>query len=238
MSDAAVREATASEVLTLEEEYEMQGNAPLLIWLLQLIPTSADTTVLFPLYFPLADRKANHSLGIESWQIDEDKLTFIIYRRNLELEFSSPLFLPSHSTSSMMGDVNLFLTNVSTPPSPSSSSASNPPLSPKRQAEIEIMLPNPSSSHQGFATECLQYFLAYASVSLDLRPDDFFVKIGKDNIRSIKLFERLGFKPVGDINYFGELEMRWFGEIGESGGVWGWEGRGILLVDNDNEVAP
>lgn len=92
------------------------------------------------------------------------------------------------------------------------------------------MLPSRAASHQGFATETLETFLSYASSRLNLRSGDFFVKIGKGNERSIALFERLGFRKKGDVNYFGEIEFRRDGHE-----PWGWIERGVILVDEEEQ---
>lgn len=48
-----------------------------------------------------------------------------------------------------------------------------------------------SSAHRsrGFGTEALQHFVSYASKELGLSKDDFVVRIGMDNVKSLKLFE-------------------------------------------------
>ncbi|OAL53433.1 hypothetical protein IQ07DRAFT_678141 [Pyrenochaeta sp. DS3sAY3a] len=132
-------------------------------------------------------------------------------------------------------------------------------------AELEIMLAHPSSRGHGLATEALLAFLSYITSSLprliaeytsspspssssspspsahlstspSLSPSAaaaaelryLRVKIDQGNTRSLALFERLGFERVGEkANFFGEVELRleWEGVKGLRGG--GVEGRRV-----------
>lgn len=108
MQDERLRELTASEPLTLEEEYNMQRTR---------------------LSFIKCRRKIDFSVLKETWQNDEDKLTFIILARvsgdeldqlviptdqNIiddALKPPGPIIAPSDSrlaSLSMIGDVNIF----------------------------------------------------------------------------------------------------------------------------------
>ncbi|KAL8283141.1 hypothetical protein RQP46_005919 [Phenoliferia psychrophenolica] len=147
MSDPAVREATASEELTLEEEYEMQ------------------------------------------------KLTFIVLRRRMDVLPSDPDFMAKHGVETMVGDVNIFLSQ--TYDSDSDSDAGD----------------------GGYGVAALQVFLPYASTALKLPPSSFFSKIGVKNEASISLFEKLGFSKVKVVEAFEEVEMGVLGGADD----WGWE---------------
>lgn len=136
MRDQELQRLTASEPLSLEEEYEMQSapNARPRVHdcLLTLIP--------------------------ESWRLDEDKLTFIILAR--KAPFGERLSLPEDMGAlsptdpaivalPMVGDVNMFLKG--TIPSISlSSNATNPGKVTQDfeefEAEIEIMIAGELSS--------------------------------------------------------------------------------------------
>ena len=90
MLSEELRSLTASEPLTLAEEYEMQRTLSI-SRLVTSQPTDFDST------------------GVEKWQVDEDKLTFIILARDrLVNEAISPED-PILNDLPMIGDVNIFL---------------------------------------------------------------------------------------------------------------------------------
>lgn len=167
------------------------------------------------------------------------ELTFIIHRRDPSIEPRAPEFLAAHDNSTMIGDVNIFLSSE-TPPSSdaeddkpaalASSSLSTspssitklPPARDTRRAEVEIMLAPLGARRRGFALSTLRIFLLYASRTLSLPPSAFFARIGTANTGSIALFEKLGFKRGKVVEVFQEMEMNWGG--GE-GGNFGWEGK-------------
>ncbi|KAG6818454.1 hypothetical protein H0H93_004822 [Arthromyces matolae] len=137
MQDEELQRLTASEPLTLKEEYEMQ----------------------------------------QKWRLDEDKLTFIILSRTSpsgeqllvdsealrELSPTNPVVegLP------MVGDVNMFLKG-SIPRKPSGTSAPECDKDVEDEgeeepfeAEMEIMIAEPTFRRKGFALEALQLILEY-----------------------------------------------------------------------------
>ena len=173
----AIQEATASEPLTLEEEYSMQ----------------------------------------RSWRRDSDKLTFITC---LGLHGSPSLrdvVAGLHDQADrMVGDVNLFLTR--------SDSEDDDSII----GEIELMVATTAHQGQGLGRASLLAFLEYISCHIDNilvgytsgqslkspRLGYLRVKIGKDNNRSIRLFESIGFRKVTEeANYFGEFELRMIGSL-------------------------
>ena len=100
-------------------------------------------------------------------------------------------------TRGMAGDVNIFL---------SQDGADGPAHT---QAELEIMIAEPSARRKGYAKEALQLMMAYAAREpLSTRPEDFFARIGMQNTGSIRLFERLGFGITKRIEIFQEVELR------------------------------
>ncbi|BGP28945.1 hypothetical protein JCM10296v2_000681 [Rhodotorula toruloides] len=169
----------------------------------------------------MRDATASERLTMEQEE-DMQKSTFIIHLRSPAAP--SPTlnpagFLSAHSDSStMLGDVNLFL-HASSPPSSPSSSSSSPP--PSQRAELEIMFP-PSALYKprtGLASLALRTFLSYSSRALSLPPSAFFARIGFDNEASLGLFKSLGFREGKRVEVFREVEVVWEGEE-----RWPWEG--------------
>ncbi|KAL9618345.1 MAG: hypothetical protein Q9160_006927 [Pyrenula sp. 1 TL-2023] len=174
-----IRSATASEPLTLAEEYSMQ----------------------------------------QSWQTDTDKLTFIVCKalENSQDTNANDISVQPHlhdAPAQMLGDVNLFLS-----------------LSDESTVigELELMIAEKAQHRKGYGRAALLVFLIYildherAIVEAFLRgdggvkegPSPLFrfhhlaAKIGKENLRSLALFENLGFVKMGEeANYFGEWELR------------------------------
>ncbi|KAI9818081.1 MAG: hypothetical protein M1827_000706 [Pycnora praestabilis] len=167
MKDESIQKATASESLTIEEEYSMQ----------------------------------------RSWRKDSDKLTFIIC--SAPDDCPDEIFLGVHDVPKrMLGDLNLFLTTEED----------------GVVGEIEVMIATKLHQGQGFGRSGLVAFLTYiGSHEEDIlwdygeqngaKSDGWIrylrVKIDKDNTRSIKLFESIGFVKIAkEANYFGEFELR------------------------------
>ncbi|KAF7337859.1 N-acetyltransferase 9 [Mycena venus] len=193
MQDQELRELTASEPLTLEEEYQMQ----------------------------------------RKWQLDEDKLTFIVCSRE-ESDTLQPGLLNSRDSRlaalPAIGDVNIFLHGSP----PHMRADDDPDLDPDEDddfyAEAEIMIADREYRRKGFALEALQLMLGYATASsnryflcqspstiqnalqgspLPIPPTALLVRISESNVPSIRLFEKLGFHITKRVEVFGEIEMRW-----------------------------
>ena len=124
----------------------------------------------------------------------------------------------------MLGDVNLFLSPVSPPSSPSASSPVSSPPSFSHRAEMEIMLPLATTHRQGLATEVLRAFLGYAAGALGLPPAAFHAKVSETNEASMRLFEKLGFARGRLVEVFQEREIEWRG-----GEHWGWASTGEVV---------
>jgi RimJ/RimL family protein N-acetyltransferase len=157
-----------------------------------------------------------HSMQ-QSWRLDHDKLTFIICH--------SPSSSPSTITSekddapeNMVGDVNLFLYEDEDDNDSDSHQGAKSII-----GEIEIMIATPSARRKGLALSSLQAFMSYITSHLDQILEEYRVgsderserylkyvrvKIDKDNEGSVGLFSKMGFEKVGEVNYFGEVEMR------------------------------
>jgi RimJ/RimL family protein N-acetyltransferase len=179
MADEEIQKATASEPLTLEEEYAMQ----------------------------------------RSWRTDADKLTFIVCTRTAMgcsgTQTQSVSAGKEDAPAHMVGDVNLFLYD-------DDEDAEDPDASNERSVvgELEIMIALQHQRGKGLAQDTLRAFMCYIQSQLSgigrefagakgMRLKYLRVKIDKDNVRSLRLFERVGFvRTSAEPNYFGEVEMR------------------------------
>lgn len=83
----------------------------------------------------------------------------------------------------MIGDINLFLYNDEEY---------------GLGAEISVMIADPNFRHQGCAKEAVNAIMHYGAINLGVKY--FFCKIHKDNLSSLKLFERY-LKYFISINY-------------------------------------
>ncbi|KAH9207354.1 GNAT domain-containing protein, partial [Leptodontidium sp. 2 PMI_412] len=210
MKDEQIQAETASEPLTLSEEYAMQ----------------------------------------RSWRTDVDKLTFIACLPLSSTSSSPPRSIQTphqltpgiaDSPSSMIGDVNLFLTPSSSSPSPPSSPSQNhngTPIFTLITGEIELMIAPLPHRRKGHGRGAILAFLTYISTHLpsilseyargqepplkegDVRLEGLRVKIGVGNVGSLALFRSLGFvgkEGKEEPNYFGEVELWFKGELGGDG---------------------
>jgi RimJ/RimL family protein N-acetyltransferase len=177
MKDPEIQEATASEPLSLEEEYAMQA----------------------------------------SWRSDHDKLTFIAC---LPTDTSSSKSIQGGThdpPERMIGDVNLFMSAADEDEEGCI-------------GELELMIAPTSARRKGYGRATIVTFLYYIQNNLDailseykqklgvekMRLLQLRVKIGSKNVKSINLFESLGFIKVDQSpNYFGEFELVLEGFLGE-----------------------
>ena len=153
MSLPEIKKLTASEPLTIEEEYQMQSN----------------------------------------WQLDEDKLTFIVLRRDLYESFKSDEDNTGKEIFSMIGDVNVFISEEDDDERDRF----------KKSAELEIMIPDVSNRGHGYGTESVNLMIDYCVKNID-NISDFIVKINEENVASIKMFEKLGFIKYKYVKVFQE----------------------------------
>lgn len=159
MQSPVLRHLTASEPLSLHDEYAMQ----------------------------------------QSWQNDQDKLTFIVLARPPHAAPDDALTDDDIRALPMIGDVNLFLKGS--------------PQDDDFEAEVEVMIAEPAYRRQRLAHTALSLLLAYATspaspAPLPVPPARLVARIGQDNAPSIRLFESLGFEVVRRVDVFNELEMR------------------------------
>ena len=165
MTDPNLLEATASEPLSLEEEYEM----------------------------------------CDTWRDDVAKYTFIIYDDDMT---SSPALSDAESEAyvssnlnKMVGDVNLFLSLDETVGDDGVTVISS-----ILQAEVEIMIAEPSARRKGIALSAVQHMVSYGASVLNVKR--FFVKISDSNLASMSMFrDKLGFTFVNYAECFKETEL-------------------------------
>ncbi|RLV99334.1 hypothetical protein DV515_00009918 [Chloebia gouldiae] len=154
MQSEELQRLTASEPLSLEQEYEMQ----------------------------------------RSWRDDADSehLECIPREGGSECTFivlDSERWPGQAEENSMVGDVNLFLTNTEDP----------------TVGEIEIMIAEPSCRGRGFGKEATLLMMAYGVRKLGITK--FEAKIGQENEASICMFKKLHFKEVAVNSIFQEVTL-------------------------------
>jgi len=150
MQDEAMLEATASEAMSLKEEYAMQ----------------------------------------QVWRDDPKKITFILLLGDaLVQELSKDRDVGDSEADRMVGDVNLFLHDPDDP----------------TNAEIEVMVAEPTFRRLGVAREALLMLMRYGVHALGVTR--YFAKIGTDNAPSLALFKTLGFVEVNYVAAFREHEV-------------------------------
>jgi RimJ/RimL family protein N-acetyltransferase len=221
MLDEELRALTASEPLTLEEEYEMQ----------QKWREDEDklTFIILARDFGDTDLDISACLSLGTG-------TFILSPED-----------PYLSGLRMIGDINLFLKGSSSHRRVNNVSSSSPGAEldeeEELEAEIEIMIAERTYRKKGLAREALQAFLEYAAgfagtfagkttnaqtqkVSntnsgspkppLPVPASALVVRISQYNLPSIRLFESLGFRVVRVVRVFKEVEMR----LGRNDPIW------------------
>lgn len=119
-----------------------------------------------------------------SWREDEDKCTFLILCRDTYNKTGNEI-------ESLVGDTNLFLTI---------DSDTN-----EKVAEAEIMIAESSVRGKGYGWESMLLMIKYAQQNLAI--NKFEAKIGMDNEKSIKMFEKMQFKEVRRVDVFREITL-------------------------------
>jgi RimJ/RimL family protein N-acetyltransferase len=113
----------------------------------------------------------------------------------------------------MVGDVNVFFSKQIEEDEESddlidfSEPQSNKEENFLNQAEVEIMIVNRDDRRRGFGRESVQLMLNYCTLNLKSL-DYFLVKIGEENLASIQMFEKLGFKFQKHIRAFKEISLK------------------------------
>lgn len=166
-----IQAATASEPMTLEEEYENQ----------------------------------------QSWRTSADKLTFII----CEPAAAGTTVISAQkqdANAHMVGDVNFFLHLDDD--EDDEEGGKNTLI-----GEVDVMIADKEHRGQGYGEAAVRSLLLYLHTHLSAILEEYaqggttpslralMVKIQESNKGSRALFEKLGFKQMGDVNYFGEVKL-------------------------------
>lgn len=248
MQDPDLQAATASEPLSLEEEYAMQRS-----WRLDF------DKLTFIICQPRDETSSTTTPGSSSSSSSPDREKETQQEKDQKNQITAT---KDDSPDRMIGDINLFLfpldssPSSSPSPSPPSSEAIPPPPPPppppqKILGEIEIMIADKSSQRKGHGKTSLLIFLDYILEHWSLIGREFSssfsfsssssssasstsfsaaafvapqlaylrVKVHETNVGSIRLFESVGFQRVSETaNYFGEIEMRWYTSGDGNGG--------------------
>lgn len=161
-----------------------------------------------------------------SWRKDTDKLTFIICRPlSPSTENSTIMVGEADKPERMIGDVNMFLSLAHD----EDSEGEEIPTKPFIKGELELMIATNANRRKGYGRATLMAFMAYIRKHEEEIITDFLagegqvdekaarcierglelgVKIGEGNKSSKGLFESMGFEQVGEVNYFGEVELK------------------------------
>lgn len=198
MEDEAVRAATASDRLTLEEEYENQES-----W------RAAADKLTFILCQPVVN-DVSGSRASDSEDKDKDIVGGV-----------------DDAPERMAGDINLFLTPFEEEDDEGEANVQDASSSLLFSGEVDVMIARTEHRRQGFGRAAVTAFLHYIlqsqrdailaeaaeAVDTPFAPSSLpqlkqlVVKIQATNAASIGLFKSLGFKQKGDVNYFGEVEL-------------------------------
>ncbi|PSR90791.1 GNAT domain-domain-containing protein [Coniella lustricola] len=203
MSDPKIQEATASEPLSLEEEYENQeswraSHDKLTFILCQPVSADADGSV----EESICGDDGNAKIAVSSGKVD--------------------------AADRMIGDINFFLYPDNEDEDEDARGADSARQQQNKKlcvGEVDIMIAGEYDRRKGLGLAAVTAFLHYiwsnldailAEYASDIEDKDngaglelklLMAKIKTTNAGSIALFKRLGFEQEGEVNYFGELKM-------------------------------
>ncbi|CAG9534596.1 unnamed protein product [Cercopithifilaria johnstoni] len=112
------------------------------------------------------------------WHEDNDKCTFIILARDL-------VDGGADEVASMVGDVNIFINGS--------------------VGELTVMIAESKWRRKGLGEEAVRIMLSFGFQVVGLRA--FEVKISKDNVSSLKLFQKIGFVVTSQCSKFHEYTL-------------------------------
>ena len=190
MQDQALLHATASEPLTLDQEYEMQESwrdDPNKCTFIVLAREAIDGKLLQAC---LAKETAP-GLGL-GLGLDADG-SAAVNRFVLE------------TLDAMTGDVNLFLSEEETEMDEEANDETSNCESLLNQAEVDIMIAQGEFRRKGLGREATCMMMMYAATAMQLRR--FFCKVRDDNEASLQMFKSLGFIQCAYAECFREVEL-------------------------------
>lgn len=142
----------------------------------------------------------------QSWRDDPLKCTFIVHASEV-CDVGDSEVSVEKNLHAMVGDVNLFLSDIE--PDEDEEGSSTPHRSNKEkpllQAEIDIMIAEKSYRRRGVGKAATCSMLLYGANKLNVHR--FFCKINENNTASIKLFEGLGFSQCAYAACFKQVEL-------------------------------
>ncbi|KDQ51392.1 hypothetical protein JAAARDRAFT_41240 [Jaapia argillacea MUCL 33604] len=182
MSSAELRELTASEPLTLEEEYEMQKkwreDEDKLTFIVLARATPTDLVDLTPSSLSTLPMIGDVNLFLKGSPHAEDGGEDPDFEAEVEIMIAEPEYRRKGHALSALGLLLSYVTSPFPPPE----STSNP-----------LHLDSPAK---------------LAPIPFPLLPKHLVSRVAETNTPSIRLFEKVGFDVVKRVAVFGEVEMR------------------------------
>ncbi|KAF2168922.1 hypothetical protein M409DRAFT_65269 [Zasmidium cellare ATCC 36951] len=199
MKDESIQEATASEPLSLEEEYAMQRS-----W------RNDRDKLTFIVCLPLSNSPNDTSDSVRPGEFDnEDRMIgdinlFLFDPDSEEMEQDVEAITPG--VKGVVGEIELMIARKD--------------FQQKGYGRAAVLT---------FIDYILTHWnliaAEYARDSVPPQLSFLRVKVQKGNAGSIRLFESLGFiRTVEEANYFGEVELRWLPDLGSLRKGKGWDG--------------
>jgi len=143
-----------------------------------------------------------------TWYEDPKKCTFIVHNvETISQDITNIVsnFSISENLSGMVGDVNLFLSDIDDEENEDTTTSPNGEKLPRLQAEIDIMIAEKDFQKKGLGRAATCAMLLYGMKRLGIQR--FFCKINEDNTASLNLFKSLGFIQREYVECFQQYEL-------------------------------
>ena len=142
-----------------------------------------------------------------SWRDDPEKCTFIVHETSACLHKGVEThFVATENLDAMVGDVNLFLSEIDDDEEQEQGETAAETDKPQRiQAEIDIMIAEKGCHRKGLGKAATCSMLLYGARKLKV--ERFFCKINEDNVASLSLFKVLGFVQCDYAACFKQVEL-------------------------------